>query len=1255
MLPRVVPAVPTGYTETEQDAENAWNELMTKFRGLILSSFDTRVSQYEEDIKERDAQRTLPGWNFCTFFILKEGLARGFENVGLVEDALVGYDELSIGLDAVLEEQAQTGQPERHGGAMLRFTKELQSVAQKALTVISGTDGEDEAVDLQSTNAPRDPLDDIPISSTKKLYREMILANKVSVFDFRCYIFSRQIALLLRLSNAVSSREELLAKLKDQQDAILYGVAPLAPPPPRQEEDAENLIRLAEICSRTLRFIPSISQIIRQDIIAALARESGNEQVRLDPALNETIENLVASFSFSVAQQILAQTASKALPIPPSSLSITDAGEPKASIPEPKTMMHPARHTSLNPRPQSMMVNRSTSPNTFPGGARRASVTEGDVQSSQFLKSGLEELAAKRAELHLLSRSILNGVGAKRNWTNGWVDAPMVGEPQIEMVEISLNDDDDQEPSRPTRIEPSMAGIESPLLRTAIENSSDYYRLYEILTDKALRHYTVANYDYAVKAAMADLAVLKLKMKEYRTAASFFYQATPFFGESGWTLLELSMLVMYTRCLSELDSDEDFVRVTLKLLTKACAAERERLQQRRTISLGENKKEYPDLSVMKGVGKLFELSSKLSTEAKVPLEHFFTNVELNGTPEYHDEKDSFSIRISLYSLLPEEVIFDSSSMRLASPDGQYGKEVWLKNQGNIKLAPGANTVVLDCQSFIAGNYVVDRLLFSSGKLLFHFERDANTTPPRDTDIFKKPKVTLFQRSNVLDVVLKAAKDTALDKNNSLDLVLTTGWNELKSCEITVKPATGGLRLLTMNATFVDSDREFTKSPETAVFSLGEVKRDSSVTIRFPYSMEQDVGGLLAKLEVAYVTESGETYTLAKTVSVPVSLALGVNVQDVFKHNVLFSRFSVSTSNSGPLRLYKSELLSSELFDAEFGVPPSQSIIVFPKQPATLMYKIRRKPGVKSGKRPSRTMYLKLYYNQLQGQIQKAIIDSALESLDKDLSQWSRVIEEVLSMEIQTWLQPQDVERAALLSEISLAHLQTIPWKQRFEGLGKADAVQLSTCIESWMNSHGKIALSSPPSGNPSSILIPVEIPSLSVVHTVDISLQNNTSTLIQGACPAVSTNQVISATLHLKWTRIWDTESSRDEDREYSYEVIGDSNTWLIGGRRKGHFVIPSCSSEDEVSSTPATEAEIPLILIPQKEGWLPYPSVEIREIGDDGQIRDYNCEMDWRNLGESIQVVGERKAITLSLDASGPGGGPLVLETEGIRGNIVV
>src|SRR3569833_61715 len=193
MLPSVVPALPSGYVETEKDAEYAWQDLIDKLKASILSSFDLRVLQYEEDIREKDSQRSLPGWNFCTFFVLKEGLARGFESVGLVEDALVGYDELSVGLDTVIKEQVAADPAEARGGSLLNYTEDLRTAARRAVSLAAtgsaDADEDEETVDLQSTDRPLERIEDIPISFTKKPYRDMILANNVSIFDFRCYIF----------------------------------------------------------------------------------------------------------------------------------------------------------------------------------------------------------------------------------------------------------------------------------------------------------------------------------------------------------------------------------------------------------------------------------------------------------------------------------------------------------------------------------------------------------------------------------------------------------------------------------------------------------------------------------------------------------------------------------------------------------------------------------------------------------------------------------------------------------------------------------------------------------------------------------------------------------------------------------------------------------------------------------------------------------------------------------------------------------
>ncbi|KAI1496823.1 trafficking protein particle complex subunit 10 [Biscogniauxia marginata] len=1332
-LPRVVPAVPSGYTETEQETENSWTDLISKFRSLILSSFDQRVSQYEEDIREKDAQRTLPGWNFCTFFILKEGLARGFESVGLVEDALVGYDELSVGLDMVIKDQA-LGKSDSAASALLGYTEELKQIALKASASVSGAtyEEEDELVDLQSSQTPgaqpRESYDDIPISSNKKPYRDMIVANNVSIFDFRCYIFARQIALLLRLGNAWSTREELLAILKEQQESVIHGVAPRAPPPKHKENENEDLSMLAEICRRALEFIPSVSQVMRKDILLALSEiHTSDEQddtasAQSNPIFREVVDNLVASFAFSIAQQILAQTSTKALPIPPSTLVPPDGHEPKATIPEPKTMMHPARSSSLQIRTGGVGVGRPPpSPNVFTGG-------RSDHETpSTFLKAGLEELAARRAELYGLSRNILEECGKKREWSDGWSSVPVVGQSMmVDMVDIDLSEDVDVQSqegvaSKAQETIISMSGIESRLLKTALDNHEDFYRLYEILTDKALRHYTVANHTHSIHASMADLAVLKYHLGDYGSAAYYFWRTTPFFGDSGWSLLELSMLVMYSRCLKKLERKDEYVKVLLKLLSKAAAAERDRQQALSSFRIGGRRDaSYTESEVIKEFlhDLLVEVKS-LPSELRIPLSSFFSCVEVDGPPEYHRGRDSICLKLKIKSLLVDDLKIERARVRIVNALAKAQKEIWLEQAEPATIGPGSNKLMLTSNAAIPGYYELDKIDLTASKLCLYYERELGHLSNKKNDLLKSSQVPIYHRTDTLNVELYASKHIQLDRNNTVDIELDSGWNEIRRAEVRVKAATGGLRLITSEASCIDSSVDFSKPPEGGLFCLESIPQRSKVRIRFPYTVEQETLNVSVRIEVVYVTEHG-SFIFSKTPTIHTALALGVNVQDIFKHDALFSRFTVTTASPSPLRLVKSELLGSDLFESEFGLPPGNPIIIFPRQPASLLYKIKRKRDVKITPKSSKTMYLKLYYSVLQEEIETLVGDSIIKSVqDTPLRSLSRLLVSTVLPHVQNDLSGIELERAALLGFISTSFLASVDWARTFTGVGKGlDGVDLSDTLalflQTWQTENPKLVFPYSEPAELTSILIPVEIPSVTIVHTADIRLQSTSlppsaehpvpvSPFHASSLPVCcTTHQLLPATLHLRWTRLWDTVTpySDQTDLEFSYELTAPPDTWLLGGRRKGHFVIPApeADTEAERCSSAETEADIPILLIPQREGWLPYPGVEIREVrtdsvvpglasgsgaaaggGSGGNGAAYNppvhepmvppalamaegpvahFETDLRNMGETVRVVADRTRVTLSLDASGPGGGPLVLDVErrkrGVEGRVV-
>ncbi|CAG8511571.1 6476_t:CDS:10, partial [Ambispora leptoticha] len=153
---------------SDNDSEDleAWQDTISKIKEGILNSFDQHVMQYEDDIRRLDAQRTIPGWNYCTFFILKEGLAQSFEIMNLYEDALLQYDELEASFFQVLKD--------------------------RALAWFGHFGGKE----------PKDDSANI-LDIKKKPYRDLIMQNAISVFDFRNYLFARQCQLLGRLHRPV--------------------------------------------------------------------------------------------------------------------------------------------------------------------------------------------------------------------------------------------------------------------------------------------------------------------------------------------------------------------------------------------------------------------------------------------------------------------------------------------------------------------------------------------------------------------------------------------------------------------------------------------------------------------------------------------------------------------------------------------------------------------------------------------------------------------------------------------------------------------------------------------------------------------------------------------------------------------------------------------------------------------------------------------------------------------------------------------
>lgn len=173
----------------------------------------------------------------------------------------------------------------------------------------------------------------------------------------------------------------------------------------------------------------------------------------------QLIDNVVSSWTFAAAQQILDETATPSLPISKfykdgasgSSGKMRTFGshpqELKVNVAEPKTMMHPVRSSSLSHRRTSVAdapYSMTTGQVVYDHGRFEERPTPQQQPSAvQGAKSGLQELAGNRAHLYIVQRRILERLGKALGWQIGWaaVVSSQVARTE-DMDDVDLNESD---------------------------------------------------------------------------------------------------------------------------------------------------------------------------------------------------------------------------------------------------------------------------------------------------------------------------------------------------------------------------------------------------------------------------------------------------------------------------------------------------------------------------------------------------------------------------------------------------------------------------------------------------------------------------------------------------------------------------------------------------------------------------------------------------------------------------------------------
>ncbi len=542
------PSLNSSSDQQVKEEKTGWADLVSKFKQLILASFDRRVSQYEDDLKEKESQRKLPGWNFNTFFVLKEGLARGFESVGLIEDALTGYYELSAALRSIIDEESANNSTQDQTKLFREFTDDLWEEFRHAATALSLDLRNNDKMATEKTQETHQrtqlahDFGALILDTDRKPYRELILANNISAYEFLCYVFARKVSLLLRLANVVSLHESSPkghAGDSDPKKRDMYFKAD-GPELNLIEGGAENLLILSEICEQAVEFIASVTRTIRNDLrssIEDLARAQEGISNISEKMRHKIIENLVASWTFSATQCILRKTSTQYLSTQLEPLLRqyhSDPSAPGMSLEIMKRREFPDRTSSL-PSPIPAFGESSIQKEAFD----ITSLDPPRILPPRLSRTGTQELAGQRAELTGLARHALGGLGLGYGlWKGSWSDLGSTLSPENHIDEVSLDDtmkdamENIGESFQTSRFI-CASGIRNQALCSALMSENAFYVNYEVrdlmafmgmsltcsqdLTASMLALYLISDRQKSAEALTAEIAAVRLYGSQSQT------------------------------------------------------------------------------------------------------------------------------------------------------------------------------------------------------------------------------------------------------------------------------------------------------------------------------------------------------------------------------------------------------------------------------------------------------------------------------------------------------------------------------------------------------------------------------------------------------------------------------------------------------------------------------------------------------------------------------------------------------------------
>jgi trafficking protein particle complex subunit 10 len=313
----------------------------------------------------------------------------------------------------------------------------------------------------------------------------------------------------------------------------------------------------------------------------------------------------------------------------------------------------------------------------------------------------------------------------------------------------------------------------------------------------------------------------------------------------------------------------------------------------------------------------------------------------------------------------------------------------------------------------------------------------------------RPYIWCYPPSNGLEARIASPRYINLDELRTLEVELGSGWNTIAQGVLRVRPATAGLRLQISDTSVIAGDLAITANHDSGNIEFADLSPDSVVRLRIPYTVEENQNMLSARLEVVYETVNGR-FTYSSTNTIVSTLPVSVNVQDIFKDDVLFSRFTVSPAMLVPLQLLGCSIPSSDFYQVESSIKGPIAFDVFPKQPASILYRIQQRKGLRGRTDLKRSLRLTVEFTCLDEECLMVVKRNFTAAIEQSkFRHLSKLLCPYIVDAFRTQLSTSDMETIGLVKEVEMLPYESAQWETVLASLGEPLRSDIQVWLMQW--------------------------------------------------------------------------------------------------------------------------------------------------------------------------------------------------------------